>query len=273
MSGVSIVFIVLALIGIVAAMGFYALGGFSLRGFSLRGDGHRNGAQGGSQGSRVENAPNSALDANSTNFMAQKEDVMWLFVGLGNPGKTYERNRHNVGFMVADALAEAYGTSPFRKKFNGLLADAVINGEKVALLKPDTFMNLSGQSVQPAMAFFKVTPDRVVVFYDELDLLPGKVRIKQGGGSGGHNGIKSIDQSLGNKDYWRVRIGIGHPGDKNRVSGYVLSDFDKADQAWLADLLPAMTRNAGKLLAPKGAEDFMNAIALATKDVTAMDKK
>lgn len=191
---------------------------------------------------------------------------MWLFIGLGNPGKQYEGNRHNVGFMAVDAIAGKYDAAPFRKKFNGLLSEAVIEGEKVALLKPETFMNVSGQSVQPAMAFFKIPPENVVVFYDELDLPPGKIRVKQGGGSGGHNGIKSIDQSLGNKDYWRVRIGIGHPGDKNRVSGYVLSDFDKADKDWLGRLLPEIARYAGRLTARKGgAQDFMNAVTLATQ--------
>lgn len=191
---------------------------------------------------------------------------MWLFVGLGNPDKQYEQNRHNVGFMAIDEIADQYSAGPFRKKFNAHVSDAQIAGEKVVLLKPQTFMNLSGKSVQPAAAFFKIKPENIVVFYDELDLNPGKVRIKKGGGSGGHNGIKSIDNVLGNKDYWRVRVGIGHPGDKNRVSGYVLSDFGQDDQPWLERVLPDLAKNAPSLV-KNDQKAYATAMGLSIQDL------
>jgi PTH1 family peptidyl-tRNA hydrolase len=189
---------------------------------------------------------------------------MWLIVGLGNPGTEYEKQRHNVGFMAVDEIASRYSQAPFRKKFSGLVTDALIDTQKALILKPQTFMNLSGQSVQQAASFYKISSDKIIVIYDELDLLPGQVKVKQGGGSGGHNGIKSMDKCLENKDYWRVRIGIGHPGDKNRVSGYVLSNFPKADYDWLDDLLPAIGKEIGCFL-KDGAQSFTNALALRMK--------
>src|SRR5690606_38412019 len=143
--------------------------------------------------------------------------------GLGNPGSQHAANRHNVGFMAADAIARRHSFSPWSKKFRGLVAEGTLGGEKVLLLKPQTFMNLSGQSVGEALRFYKLEPAALAVLYDELDLAPGKVRVKSGGGHGGHNGIKSIDQHVG-RDYRRVRIGIGHPGAKELVQNYVLGD-------------------------------------------------
>lgn len=189
---------------------------------------------------------------------------MWLFVGLGNPGKEYEKNRHNVGFMAIDEIASRYTMAPFRSKFSGMIAEGQVAGEKVVFLKPQTYMNLSGNSVQLAAHFYKIAPENIVVFYDELDLAPGVLKVKKGGGSGGHNGIKSMDKCLSTQDYWRVRIGIGHPGDKNRVSGYVLSDFTKADYEWLDDLIPAIGKEADKIVSdsPQG---FTNSLALRYK--------
>lgn len=173
---------------------------------------------------------------------------MWLFVGLGNPGPKYQHNRHNIGFMAMDVFVRRHNFSDWSKKFQGEISTGTLEGEKIILLKPQTFMNLSGQSVQAAAAFYKIAPENIVVFYDELDLQPGKLRIKKAGGSGGHNGIKSIDSHLG-QDYWRVRLGIGHPGDKNLVSNYVLGDFAKADDVWLAPLLDALADHAPRLAA------------------------
>ena len=189
---------------------------------------------------------------------------MWLIVGLGNPGKEYEKNRHNVGFMAVDEIASRYTMAPFRAKFSGLIAEGQINGEKIVFLKPQTYMNLSGNSVQQAAHFYKIEPENIVVFYDELDLNPGQIKVKKAGGSGGHNGIKSMDKCLSTQEYWRVRIGIGHPGDKNRVSGYVLSDFAKADYEWLDELIPAIGKEADKFIAD-GAQAFTNALALRLK--------
>lgn len=187
---------------------------------------------------------------------------MRILAGLGNPGAQYQNNRHNVGFMAADAIARRHSFSPWTKKFHALVADGTIDGEKILLLKPQTFMNLSGQSVGEAMRFYKLAPGDVSVLYDELDLPPGKLRVKIAGGHGGHNGIKSLDAHIG-KDYRRIRIGIGHPGVKEMVHGYVLGDFAKADNAWLDQLLDAIADNAG--LIGKGDDNtFMNRISLAT---------
>lgn len=189
---------------------------------------------------------------------------MHLFVGLGNPGDKYARNRHNIGFMAIDAIARAHNFPPFREKFRGLVSEGTIAGERVLLLKPQTFMNSSGDSVVQAAQFYKVTAADVTVFYDEIDLVPGKVRIKRGGGSGGHNGIRSIDPQIG-ADYRRVRLGVGHPGSKDAVMPHVLGDFSRADQAWLAPLLDAIAANAGLLLKGDGGDDntFMNRLAIA----------
>lgn len=168
---------------------------------------------------------------------------MILLVGLGNPGEKYARHRHNVGFMAVDAIAEAHGFGPERRKFNSLVREGALdspNGrQKALILKPMTYMNESGQAVGEAARFYKLMPEDVVVFYDELDLAPGKMRMKVGGGAAGHNGIRSIDAHLGNS-FRRARIGIGHPGDKSRVSGHVLGDFAKVDYDWLQPLLNAI---------------------------------
>jgi PTH1 family peptidyl-tRNA hydrolase len=186
---------------------------------------------------------------------------MLVFAGLGNPGAKYANNRHNVGFMAADEIHRRHGFSAWSRKFQALVADGTIGGEKVLLIKPQTFMNLSGQAIGEALRFYKLTPSDLTVFYDELDLVAGKVRAKKGGGSGGHNGIKSIDAHLG-KDYRRVRIGIGHPGVKELVHGHVLGDFAKADQEWLEPLLQAIADNAPHLV--KNEDDkFMNRVSLA----------
>lgn len=171
---------------------------------------------------------------------------MKLFVGLGNPGGQYARNRHNVGFMAVDAIADAHGFGPWRGKFQGEVAEGRLGTEKVLLLKPATYMNLSGDSVQAALRFYKIEPGDMVVFHDELDLAPGRVRVKTGGGHAGHNGLRSIDAHVG-PAFTRVRIGIGHPGDKRLVSPYVLGDFHKADEEWLAPLLRGIADGAPEL--------------------------
>lgn len=187
---------------------------------------------------------------------------MKLIVGLGNPGSQYEGNRHNIGFMALDAIARQHGITQFRSKHGGLLAEGNIGGEKVILLKPQTFMNRSGDSVQQVAQFYKIAPADIIVLYDELDLAPGKVRVKIGGGNGGHNGLRSIDPQIG-LDYKRVRLGIGHPG-KELVTHHVLGDFAKADRDWVEPLLDAIGRNADLLL--KGDDNgFMNKLALAVK--------
>jgi PTH1 family peptidyl-tRNA hydrolase len=189
---------------------------------------------------------------------------MLLFAGLGNPGAQYQNNRHNVGFMAADAIARRHSFSPWTKKFKGLISEGNIAGEKIILIKPLTFMNLSGQSVGEAMRFYKLAPSDLTVFYDELDLAAGKVRVKIGGGAGGHNGIRSIDQHIA-KDYRRVRIGIGHPGVKEMVHGHVLGDFAKADKEWLEVLLDLMADNADLLT--KGDDNgFMNTVTVGLRD-------
>ena len=183
---------------------------------------------------------------------------MKLFVGLGNPGGSYARNRHNVGFMAVDAIAAAHGFSPWRGKFQGEVAEGRLGLEKVLLLKPGTYMNLSGDAVRAALQFYKLDPSDVVVFHDEIDLAPGKVRVKTGGGHAGHNGVRSIDAHLG-PDFARVRIGIGHPGDKRLVSPHVLGDFAKADADWLHDLLRGIADGAPALAAGDGT-GFLNAV-------------
>jgi len=187
---------------------------------------------------------------------------MLLIAGLGNPGPQYAKNRHNVGFMAADAIARRHSFSGFSKKFRGEIAEGVLAGEKVLLLKPMTFMNLSGDSVGEAMRFYKLAPSNIIVMHDELDLAPGKLKLKVGGGNGGHNGLKSIDAHCG-RDYKRLRIGIGHPGDKARVNPHVLGDFAKSDQEWLQPLLDAIADHA-ELMARGDDAGFLNKIALAT---------
>ena len=186
---------------------------------------------------------------------------MRLLVGLGNPGQRYAGNRHNVGFMAVDAIARAHGASPWRRRFQGQSADGLIGTERVVLLKPETFMNDSGRAVGEAQRFFKLDLADIVVFHDELDLAPGKVRVKRGGGNAGHNGLRSITALCGN-DYRRVRIGIGHPGHKDLVHGYVLRDFDREERPWVEDLLGALAGNAG-LIAGGDDAGFQNKVHLA----------
>jgi PTH1 family peptidyl-tRNA hydrolase len=172
---------------------------------------------------------------------------MFLLIGLGNPGKEYAGTRHNIGFMVADAIARAENFTTFRKRFQGEASEGQIGSERAVLLKPLTFMNDSGLSVAAAMKFFKIPIENIIVFHDELDLSPGKLRIKTGGGEAGHNGLRSITAHVG-KDYKRVRIGIGHPGDKARVHSYVLSDFAKGETAWVETICDAIARNTKHLV-------------------------
>ena len=186
---------------------------------------------------------------------------MQLFVGLGNPGAKYERNRHNIGFMALDRIAEDHGFGPWRSKFQGMVSEGTLDGARVILLKPMTFMNLSGQSVGEAVRFYKLTPADVTVFHDELDLTPGKLRCKTGGGHAGHNGLRSIHQHIG-ETYARVRLGIGHPGHKDRVAGYVLQDFAKSENDWLDDLLRGIAKGAPWLAQGK-PDRFQNAVAQA----------
>jgi PTH1 family peptidyl-tRNA hydrolase len=188
-----------------------------------------------------------------------------LWVGLGNPEPGMLRQRHNIGFMALDRIAHRHGFSPWRQRFKGLVAEGSIGGIKVLALKPMTYMNASGESVQPAAAFFKLAPGDITAFHDELDLAPGKVRVKKGGGAAGHNGLRSMDRQLGTPDYWRVRLGIGHPGDKARVTGHVLGDFAKVDQDWLIALLDAVA-DAAPMLAADKPEDFMTRVALLTQE-------
>lgn len=190
---------------------------------------------------------------------------MKLWVGLGNPEPGMLRQRHNIGFMALDVIAHRHGFSPWRNRFKGLVAEGTVGGQKILALKPLTYMNGSGESVQPAAAFFKLPPDMITAFHDELDLAPGKVRVKKGGGAAGHNGLRSMDRQLGTPDYWRVRLGIGHPGDKARVTGHVLGDFAKVDQEWLIQLLDAVA-DAAPLLAQDKPEDFMTRVALLTQE-------
>ncbi len=188
------------------------------------------------------------------------EDYVQLWVGLGNPGPQYAMHRHNVGFMVLDAMAEIHRFGPVQKKFQGWLQEGRIGGDKVLLLKPATFMNESGRAVDEALRFYKLGTDALTVFHDELDLAPFKVKVKQGGGSAGHNGLRSIDQHLG-PDFRRVRLGIGHPGHKDRVTGHVLGNFAKTEMDPLADMLGAVCGEADWLARGDDAR-FMNEVAL-----------
>ena len=186
---------------------------------------------------------------------------MKLFVGLGNPGAQYALNRHNVGFMAADAIAASHDFPTWRKRFSGLAAEGKLGRESVLLLKPQTYMNKSGRSVGQAVRFYKLDLADVIVFHDELDLAPGKVRVKTGGGTAGHNGLRSLTAHIGN-DYVRVRIGIGHPGNKALVHDHVLQNFAKADHAWLEPLLGAIAEAAPDLA--EGANDkFQSSVAHA----------
>lgn len=185
---------------------------------------------------------------------------MKLFVGLGNPGGKYAANRHNIGFMALDRIAADHSFSPWKKAFQGQISDGRLGGVRVLLLKPETFMNLSGQSVQAAASFHKIDTADITVFHDELDLPPAKIKAKFGGGHAGHNGLRSIHAHMG-EGYGRVRLGIGHPGHKDGVADYVLHDFAKADQAWLDDLMAGISAGAAHLAGADAAK-FLNAVAL-----------
>jgi PTH1 family peptidyl-tRNA hydrolase len=185
---------------------------------------------------------------------------MRLVVGLGNPGSRYARNRHNVGFIAIDAIARRHGSPGFRSRFKGELAEGPIGGERVLLLKPQTFMNLSGESVSEAARFFKILPSEIIVIHDEIDLRPGKLRVKRGGGSAGHNGLRSIDGLLG-PEYWRVRIGVGHPGIKELVQPYVLQNFSGEElTGWVEPLLSAVAETVPLLLSD-APDAFMSEVA------------
>ena len=185
---------------------------------------------------------------------------MQLWVGLGNPGPQYAMHRHNVGFMAIDTIAEVHGFGAVQKKFSGWLQEGRIGGARTLLLKPATFMNESGRAVGEALRFYKLGVEALTVFHDELDLAPFKVKVKQGGGAAGHNGLRSIDQHLG-AEFRRVRLGIGHPGHKDRVTGHVLGNYAKSELDSLADMLGAIAAEAGRLA---GGDDvrFMNDVAL-----------
>ena len=185
---------------------------------------------------------------------------MLLLVGLGNPGPQYAWNRHNIGFMALDAIVQRHRFAAYRRRFRGVVADGHVDGARVMALKPTTFMNESGRAVGEAARFFKMTPEQILVIHDDLDLAPGKPRVKTGGGHGGHRGLQSIDAHIG-RGYRRLRLGIGHPGDKNLVHSYVLRDFAKADQDWLDKLLAAIA-DAATLLARGEDSEFMNKVHL-----------
>ncbi len=196
---------------------------------------------------------------------------MRLVVGLGNPGEKYARNRHNIGFMAADEIVRRHSFSAYRSKFQGELAEGKIGTEKVLVLKPMTFMNESGRAVKEAVTFYKIAPEDIVVLHDELDLAPGKLRVKRGGGHAGHNGLRSIHAHVG-EGYARLRLGIGHPGHKDQVTGHVLNDFAKADQDWLTALLDAVADNIDLVFADKDS-DFMTRVAQAVRPPRAPETK
>jgi peptidyl-tRNA hydrolase, PTH1 family len=186
---------------------------------------------------------------------------MFIIAGLGNPGAKYSANRHNIGFMAVDAIQRRAGFSPWSKKFKAEISEGELGAEKVLLIKPQTFMNLSGEAVGEAMRFYKLQPQDIIAIYDELDLVPGKARIKTGGGHGGHNGVKSLDAHCG-REYRRLRLGIGHPGSKEQVQNHVLGDFAKVDRVWLEPLLEAIADNADMLVRAEDSQ-LMNKLALA----------
>lgn len=186
---------------------------------------------------------------------------MKLWIGLGNPGSAMSRNRHNIGFMAVEAIAARHGFAPWRKRFRGDVSEGRVGREKILLLKPQTYMNLSGDSVQQAAHFYKIPLEDITVFHDELDLAFGRLRIKKGGGGAGHNGLRSMDKSLSGPDYWRVRMGIGHPGSRERVTGYVLGDFSSEERPLLEDWLDDVA-GAAALLAGEEREAFMTRVAL-----------
>ncbi|QLC52553.1 aminoacyl-tRNA hydrolase [Bartonella alsatica] len=194
---------------------------------------------------------------------------MWLIAGLGNPGSKYQNNRHNIGFMAIDAIYQSLSFSPWSKKFQAEISNGLINDEKTFLIKPQTFMNFSGQAIGEVLRFYKLDVKNLIIIYDELDLPPGKVRVKIGGGNNGHNGIKSIDAHCG-IEYYRVRLGIGRPNSKEFVHQHVLGDFTKSDQEWLPLVLKALAKNIALLL--KGDKcSFINEISQEIKNKKARD--
>jgi PTH1 family peptidyl-tRNA hydrolase len=195
---------------------------------------------------------------------------MLLFVGLGNPGSRYVANRHNVGFVVVEEIAKRHGFAPWRRRFQGVATEGSIGSEKVLLLLPGTFMNESGRAVAEAVAFYKLDRSDIVVFHDEIELRPAKVRVKTGGGNAGHNGLRSITEHIGN-DYRRVRIGVGHPGVKELVHGHVLSDFARSERDWVEALRDVIADNAG-LLAKGQDPSFQNKVHLAMQAKGFLDK-
>ena len=194
---------------------------------------------------------------------------MRLLVGLGNPGKKYQYNRHNIGFMAIDEIVRRYRLSPERSRFHSIAYEGFIEGEKLLLLKPDTFMNNSGIAVGEAVRFLKITLEKIIIFHDEIDLINGKVRIKKSGGHAGHNGLRSIQEHLGSNDYKRIRLGIGHPGQKADVIKHVLGDFTKEDKKWVDPQLTAIATALPTLLNGKDS-DFMSQISIKTQSI--MDK-
>lgn len=173
---------------------------------------------------------------------------MHLLIGLGNPGKKHRFNRHNIGFLIVDKIAQEFQFPPFRNRFKGLISENFVDGSNIKLLKPSTYMNNSGESIIQAIRFFKLVPSQIFVFYDDLDLSPGKCRIQLGGGTGGHNGLRNIEKHIG-PDYWRVRIGIGHPGRKELVLAHVLNDFSEQEKnGWVETMLDSMTEHLNLLI-------------------------
>jgi peptidyl-tRNA hydrolase, PTH1 family len=195
---------------------------------------------------------------------------MKLFVGLGNPGRAYAGQRHNIGFMAADAISRRHPFAPFRNRFQGQTSEGTIGNERVILLKPETFMNDSGRAVGEASRFYKIDLADIIVFHDEIDLLPAQLRVKLGGGNAGHNGLRSITDHVGN-NYRRVRIGIGHPGDKARVHDYVLGNFAKTEQPWVEAMCEAIAANAG-YLADGADNNFQNKVFLAMQESGTLDE-
>lgn len=196
---------------------------------------------------------------------------MRLFVGLGNPGAKYRSNRHNIGFMAVDRLVHRHNFSQWRKKFQGEVSEGKLGTEKILVLKPQTYMNKSGSSVRAAAQFYKIPPEDIYVFQDELALPFGKIKVKNGGGHGGHNGLRDIDSHIG-KNYWRIRMGIGHPGDKSRVHNHVLGDFAKSEEAALTDMLIAITDEI-TLLADGKTDRFASKIGTALEHLNPKPKK
>ena len=195
---------------------------------------------------------------------------MMLFVGLGNPGSQYEKNRHNVGFMAVSRIVENHNFSPWKNKFQGSISNGLLRNQKIIILKPNTFMNLSGQSVGEVIRFYKIPSSKVIVFHDEIDFPLGKLKFKSGGGHAGHNGLRSISEHIGS-DYIRVRIGVGHPGNKNAVANYVLGDFSKVEQETITQILEVISTEAPDLTL-ENATDFGKSISEKIQKNTYKDK-